>query len=310
VTRIRPYQPDDLDGMLGVQNASADAEAGQSGASRSGLASYWGLRDRRRPAGLWVAEEGGQIVAYAGLRPWHSLGWLQAEVVVHPAERGRGVGGTLLRHLVRAARRRSTAYLCAITPDAHPDRGTYLERHGFQPFVRRQHMRLEPVVAPAAADVPGFAVRAAGPADCGALARINNASYPAGERVGRADAAGYQRFIEASGAQVWVAEQVPAGPVVGLCEVRQAEVALNGAPVRTGHIGSLAVLPAYRQRGLGRRLLVRGIELCRENGWPTVELNVDRDNEPALHLYESTGFRAVYAFTVYRLALAAGPLAP
>lgn len=298
---VRAFRPQDLEGMLAVQHASARAEAGQHRLSREGLQSYWG---RGSAKSLWVAEEGGQVVAYAGLRAWHSPGWLQAEVVVHPSQRGRGLGGALLRHLVSAARRGGAAYLCAVAPDEPAEGGRFLEHQGFAPHVRRQHMRLQPPTAPAAPEVPGFALRAAGPADYGALARVNNAAYDTGERVGQANAAGYQRFIEESGARVWVAERAPAGPVVGLCEVREKEMALGDGPVRTGHIGSLAVMPAYQGRGLGRRLLACGIDICRQQGWPTVELNVDRDNQPALHLYESAGFRPVYAFTVYRLTLA------
>jgi len=309
MARTRVFQPHDFDGILAVQNASALGEAGQGKASRTSLEAYWALGKAHRREQLWVVEEEGQIVAYGGLRPWHSPEWLQAEVVVHPARRGEGIGQALLGRLVSEARQRGAAYLCAVAPDLAKETGAFLEGRGFRPFIRRQHMRLQPVVAPRVAGVAGFAVRAAGPADCEALARVNNAAYATGERVGRANAAGYERFIAESGAQVWVAEEVPGGPVVGLCEVRQAEATLEVTPVCTGHIGSLAVLPAYQGRGLGRWLLARGIDLCRQRGWPTVELNVDRDNWRALHLYESSGFRVVYAFTVYRRSLADGSVA-
>lgn len=304
MAQIRTFRPGDLDGMWAVESASAAGEAGLWKASRAALEAYWRLGSAQQHDHLWVVEEGEQVLAYGGLRAWHSPGWQQAEVVVHPAQRGRGLGQALLRQLISAARQRGVIYLCAIAADSPPEGGAFLERQGFQPFVRRLHMRLQPPWALAAPDVPGFTVRVAGPHDYAALAQVNNAAYGTGERVGHANAAGYQRFIEESGAEVRVAEEMPAGPVVGLCEVRRTEAALSDGPVATGHIGSLAVAPAYQGRGLGRRLLACGIDLCRERGWPTVELNVDRDNWPALHLYESAGFRPVYAYTVYRQVLA------
>lgn len=301
--RIRAFRLSDLDEILAVQNASALAETGSGPVSRGSLEANWRLGAEQAQRSLWVVEEGEQILAYGGLRSWHSPEWRQIEVVVHPARRGQGLGHALLRRLVSTGRQRGASYLCAIAADNPGEGGHFLERQGFEPYVPRQHMRLQPVVVPAAPEVPGFGVRPCGPTDYRALAQVNNAAFPTGERVGRANAAGYQRFVEDSGARLWVAEGAPAGPVVGLCEVREVEAALGGRAVRTGHIGSLAVLPAYQGRGLGRWLLSCGAGVCRENGWPSVELNVDRDNQSALHLYESAGFRLAYAFTVYRLAL-------
>ncbi len=50
--------------------------------------------------------------------------------------------------------------------------------------------------------------------------------------------------------------------------------------------------PAYRGRGLGRRVLLAAIDTAR--GWPgidLIELSVSERSEPALKLYESLGFK-------------------
>lgn len=49
----------------------------------------------------------------------------------------------------------------------------------------------------------------------------------------------------------------------------------------------LVVLPAYRQKGFGRKLLVSALKM---NQPKTMALLVETDNLPAIHLYESTGF--------------------
>ena len=193
--------------------------------------------------------------------------------------------------------------LGAVVRDDDREASEFVRRRGFEPFVARQHLRLRPVVLPVARPVPGYRLRQAEVEECAGLAALTNAAYGANGRVGGADAEGYRRYLEESGARVWVAES-GAGELAGLCEVYGRDVEVDGAVVRSGHIASLAVHPGRRGQGLGRWLLSAGIGTCREAGWPTVELNVDRDNAPALGLYESVGFRAVYAYVVYRRGLA------
>ncbi len=52
----------------------------------------------------------------------------------------------------------------------------------------------------------------------------------------------------------------------------------------------MGVAPAFRGRGIGRHILNAGLQIAREDGFASVTLAVDRDNEPAKRLYASTGF--------------------
>jgi ribosomal protein S18 acetylase RimI-like enzyme len=63
------------------------------------------------------------------------------------------------------------------------------------------------------------------------------------------------------------------------------------------HLVDIALLPAYRGRGLGTRLLTRLIEEARGSSRP-VTLSVERGN-PARRLYERLGFRVSDAGEVY-----------
>lgn len=74
------------------------------------------------------------------------------------------------------------------------------------------------------------------------------------------------------------------GVAVGYCFARYAE----GAP---GKITGLAVLSGYRQRGIGRALLLGGLWYLREKGADRARLLADRD-DPAMVLYEGLGFSA------------------
>lgn len=57
-----------------------------------------------------------------------------------------------------------------------------------------------------------------------------------------------------------------------------------------GYVEDLAVNPEYRGLGIGRKLLERGIQWARENGFPGVMLETQDDNVPACMLYQSCGF--------------------
>lgn len=57
------------------------------------------------------------------------------------------------------------------------------------------------------------------------------------------------------------------------------------------YIDSLAVLPEYRGHGIAKQLLKAQIEHAKLQGFDKATLLVDPDNPPALHLYESLGFR-------------------
>lgn len=58
-----------------------------------------------------------------------------------------------------------------------------------------------------------------------------------------------------------------------------------------GHILSVAVAPAYRRRGIGRRLVEAAISSLERRGAREVRLEVRVSNKPAQSLYHSLGFK-------------------
>ena len=60
-----------------------------------------------------------------------------------------------------------------------------------------------------------------------------------------------------------------------------------------GYIGNVAVLPAWRRRGIGDALLDRAECFARERTLAFLTLEVRAANTPAIALYEKHGFRRV-----------------
>ena len=62
----------------------------------------------------------------------------------------------------------------------------------------------------------------------------------------------------------------------------------------TGHVHFLAVMPEWRGKGVGRRLLDQGLDWCfRVKELPSASLTVFDTLANARSLYESAGFRLV-----------------
>jgi mycothiol synthase len=72
-----------------------------------------------------------------------------------------------------------------------------------------------------------------------------------------------------------------------------------------GLISMVGVLPDYRRRGVGRPVLLAGMDYLRSIGVYDIGLNVDRDNAPALRLYNSVGFQKVRELHWFEINLGA-----
>ncbi len=72
--------------------------------------------------------------------------------------------------------------------------------------------------------------------------------------------------------------------------------------IKRGHIVSLAVLPEYRRRGIGTRLMQAALKSLKEEyGAREAYLEVRVSNTPAIRLYEKLGFKKVYVIPHYYL---------
>ena len=76
------------------------------------------------------------------------------------------------------------------------------------------------------------------------------------------------------------------GKVVGWCDIRR------GARSAQAHCGVLGmgIIPGYRDRGLGRKLMLAALESAKTAGMHRVELHAHADNFRAIALYEKVGF--------------------
>lgn len=67
------------------------------------------------------------------------------------------------------------------------------------------------------------------------------------------------------------------------------------------YLDTLAVLPEYRRRGIGRALLEDGIKRGIEAGYKLITLVVDSDMPDLIRLYESVGFKKAEHRWIFRV---------
>lgn len=259
---------------------------------------------------LWQAPAG-ELLACANLwvppaNETELSGFLN--LAVHPEARDRGLesqllawGETRLRQIGQTMN--APLRLRAGCRNNRPDRIALLEGHGFRldrTFYRMARSLTESI--PTAPPPPGFVVRELHPSEVMAWVDLFNQSFQdhwnhhdmtLESRQHWMDSPDYQADLD-------LVAVAPDGRFAALCWgfIHPADNARQGC--KEGWIGDLGTHPDYRRMGLGRALLVAGMERLRQAGMETALLSVDTQNvNQALHLYESVGFQQRYAILNY-----------
>lgn len=103
----------------------------------------------------------------------------------------------------------------------------------------------------------------------------------------RLDDAGLDEALAATPSSRFRVAEMPAGKVAGY--------AVTGRAGRRGFVQRLAVDPDHVGHGLGRALVLDGLQWLRRRGCERVVVNTQEANERALALYEQLGFRRQHA---------------
>jgi ribosomal protein S18 acetylase RimI-like enzyme len=128
-------------------------------------------------------------------------------------------------------------------------------------------------------------------------AELNSYFYTVGyrlphpENVGEAWLESFQRTLGRF-SNVFIAELD--GQVAGfmLCRLKRLPPHMGGE--LAGELSDMWIVPSARRLGIGQKLSRLAIEWLREQGAGSVEIQILRDNEASLKLYERMGFEVEY----------------
>jgi ribosomal protein S18 acetylase RimI-like enzyme len=158
---------------------------------------------------------------------------------------------------------------------------------------------------PAGGRPEGFAIRPVGPGDLRTIFDAGGKAFRDHWGSVHDDEASFERFsgdprTDTSLFVVAFAGEEVAGAVLNVID--DEENAMFDR--RRGLLDSVFVRRPYRQRGLGRALVLRSLEVLRERGMTSAFLGVDSENpNAALHLYEACGFERARSSTSWRKPL-------
>jgi ribosomal protein S18 acetylase RimI-like enzyme len=82
----------------------------------------------------------------------------------------------------------------------------------------------------------------------------------------------------------------------GSSELVGAVLSSEVAP-RVGHITQICVQPGFQGQGLGRKLILAAVAALRGLKFAELTLTVTSSNTPAVHLYDTLGFRTIKTFS-------------
>jgi len=241
---------------------------------------------------LFFADSGSGFAGYAEV--WCAEGQARAvgRVLVHPHWRRRGLGSALLKRTEARARAVGSEYLDVLIAESHTGGRHFLEDHGFAAVHYCWLMRLPRLdTIPAPQWPPGYGLRTFVPGkDEPATVELENASFTDEWEYTPVHVGEFEAFVRSPSFRPdGVIFAVYNGELVGECwsSIDDERIAASGE--RQGDVWSLCVHPEHRGRGLGRALLLAGLQWLRQQGMISALGGVDGANERGQHLYTSIG---------------------
>lgn len=230
---------------------------------------------------------------------------------VDPAHRGRGIGRRLLawqheraRGMLAASDLALPAWVLSYAADRAPEHGAMLQRAGFEPARYFTTLECDLATPSSSASIPdGVRVVPFDAALSEAVRAAKNAAFADHWGSQPASREGWESMQGLSSFRRDLSRVALAGDeVVGfvVSEVNDDDWERQGS--RSGYIGLVGTVRAWRGRGLASALLAEVVEAYRAAGLERAVLDVDADNPTgALGVYTRLGFEPTARDVSYRV---------
>lgn len=315
---LRPWRDDaDYEKMVRVLYADKHSQGVEAPTSASAWrAELETVPHLHLPTDSFLVEQQGEVIAFQILRAFPEVGGSYGYVhhgSVLPEWKGRGIGGTLMRHGEEVLRERATAhpadapkFFQVTLQSVETGARHLLEQMGYQPGRYFYEM-----VRPNLDDLPAFELPAGietRPAQPAEYHKIWDTLVEAfkehwgEENHGEED---YALWLKRPRLRpdLWQVAWDGDKPVAVVLNEHDAEGDARYNRKR-GFSEDICTLKEYRGRGIAQALIVQGLRQFQAMGLTEAELSVDTENASgALRLYEKLGYHPTKTFIAYRKPL-------
>jgi ribosomal protein S18 acetylase RimI-like enzyme len=241
---------------------------------------------------LWADD--GQILAYALFAFPSTVLVFQ----VHPGARGKGIESQILAwgierlHTAKAERGRHISLWCRCH-ESETERRAILEDAHFKPLPWRdlRLIRSLDLPVPGSTTPPGFVLRLGVSEE--QLERYQDLHRAVFDGTSIAFDYHKSRAYQPDLDLIAVNSD---GAFVAFCLCQIKQVTDSGGAYTVGEIGVIGTHPDFQKRGLGRALMLSGLQRLKERGAKSAFLETEDGKTTALHLFTSTGFQTISAW--------------
>lgn len=258
-----------------------------------------------RPAqDVWVAESEGRLVGY-GVALEQPSQRCTIYAVVHPSQRRRGLGSQLLELTFNRVRQLGAKDILVYANEQNNASDLFLKHHGFQQVGFSGSMKINADVESPPAEFPqGFTLKKYSEVndplillkaldDCylGMWGHQHNDNRSEEERKS-------PRFLQYYDGEDILLLFDEKDSIFGICSFKS-----QGKREGNGELSDLldgpGIIQEFREEGYQRPMVLAGIQHLRQKGtWP-ITLEFWGDNENALNIYRSLGFKMVNRYVAY-----------
>ncbi|MFN8538661.1 MAG: GNAT family N-acetyltransferase [Thermomicrobiales bacterium] len=253
----------------------------------------WDLIQARSPEVVsdFCAHDGDALIGYAALDGDGDE--LELTGMVRPDHRRRGIARALIAAALEECHRRGTQELLLVSERASASGRAFASVIGGRFSFAEYHMELD-ATAPSVAPASALQLRLAERDDIPQLADVQARCFAEPREATEALVQRMANRFDDPGSRYYRASV--RDELVGQIGVLFEEDQL--------YIRGVAILPEYRRHGYGRQMLAATVAAMFSEGQRHFSLDVATDNERALGLYQSCGFRETNVYEYYDLPLA------
>ena len=289
---VRNYHPSDYDNYVKFKTAAAKLPSGGESGTPEAIREILHRPGYCPEQDLLVAIASGEIIGATEIVPELASGRVILNYFILPEHGGRGLEEPFFNQAIRRGKELGTKAVRVNIRQENTAARRILPELGFRQVKRYLELKLSlaEVEIPDTAAGP-YSVQYLQPGDEEELAHLQNRCFADNWEYNPNTAEEIAESLDQSRS---LPEDVlliyDAGKPAGYCWTK-IEGGTGGKAENTGRIHMLGVDRDYRNRGLGRIALFRGLSYLKSRGARIVELTVDRDNADALSLYRSAGFK-------------------